>query len=208
MISLIAKKIGMSHKYLETGAATPFTMLQLYDNCLLDLIKNEDKEFDNALIGFAKAKNAKKVSKPIAGVFNKKNIPVHKKIYGCRVSKDTSIEIGDTILIESLVKEGDLIDVSGTSTGKGFAGAMKRHGFAGLEATHGVSISHRSHGSTGQCQDPGKVFKGKKMAGHMGVNKVTVKNLEVLIINKDNNTIAVKGAIPGTSGSDVVIKIS
>ena len=110
--------------------------------------------------------------------------------------------------MDNILKEGDFVDVSGISTGKGFAGVMKRHNFAGLEASHGVSVSHRSHGSTGQRQDPGKVFKGKKMAGHMGVDKITVKNLEILIINKENNTIAIKGAIPGTNGSNVVIKIA
>lgn len=208
MINLIAKKIGMSHIYQESGAAVPFTMVQLYDNCVVDLNVNGDKEFDNILIGFDKTTNNKKVSKSVAGIFNKKNIPLHKKIYGCRVAKNSSYKTGDVIAVETLLKAGDFIDVSGISTGKGFAGVMKRHNFRGLEASHGVSISHRSHGSTGQRQDPGKVFKGKKMAGHMGVDKVTVKNLEVLIINKENNTLGIKGAIPGTNGSDVVIKIS
>jgi large subunit ribosomal protein L3 len=116
--------------------------------------------------------------------------------------------VGDIVLVENLLKEGDVVNISGISNGKGFAGAMKRHNFKGLEASHGVSISHRSHGSTGQCQDPGKVFKGKKMAGHMGVDKITVKNLEVLFINKENNTIGVKGSIPGSKGGDVVLKIA
>ncbi len=208
MINLIAKKIGMSHLYQESGAAVPFTMIQLYDNCVVDLEINEDKEFDNILIGFDKVENAKRVAKSVAGVFTKKNIPIHKKIYGCRVEKNSTHKVGDVIAVDSLLKEGDLVNVSGISTGKGFAGVMKRHNFRGLEASHGVSVSHRSHGSTGQRQDPGKVFKGKKMAGHMGVDKITVKNLEVLIINKENNTIGIKGAIPGTNGSDVVIKIA
>ena len=112
------------------------------------------------------------------------------------------------IEIESLVELGDLVAVSGISSGKGFAGAMKRHGFAGLEASHGISISHRSHGSTGQCQDPGKVFKGKKMAGHMGVDKVTTKNLKVLVIDKEKSFIGVKGAVPGNAGNDVIVKIA
>ncbi len=208
MINLIAKKIGMSHLYQENGVATPFTMLQLYDNCVVDLNINSNKEFDNILIGFDKDFNLKRVAKSVAGVFTKKNIPIHKKIYGCRVEKNSSYKIGDVIDVGVLLKEGNFVDVSGVSSGKGFAGVMKRHNFRGLEASHGVSVSHRSHGSTGQRQDPGKVFKGKKMAGHMGVDKVTVKNLEVLIINKNNNTIGIKGAIPGTNGSDVVIKIA
>lgn len=208
MINLVAKKIGMSHLYQESGSAIPFTMVQLYDNCVVELNVNENKEFDNILIGFDKTENAKKVSKSVSGVFTKKNLPVHKKIYGCRVEKNSPLKAGEVINIDSLLKEGDLVDVSGITTGKGFAGVMKRHNFRGLEATHGVSVSHRSHGSTGQRQDPGKVFKGKKMAGHMGVDKVTIKNLEVLMINKENNTIGIKGALPGTKGSDVVIKIA
>ncbi len=208
MINLIAKKIGMSHVYQESGTSIPLTMVQLYDNCVIDLNVNIDKEFDNILVGFNKVSNAKKVTKSISGVFIKKNIPVHKKIYGCRVEKNSGHKIGDVIYADTFLKEGDFINVSGISTGKGFAGVMKRHNFRGLEASHGVSVSHRSHGSTGQRQDPGKVFKGKKMAGHMGVDKITVKNLEVLIINKDNNTIGIKGSIPGTNGSDIVIKIA
>ncbi len=198
----------MSHIYQESGAAVPFTMVKLYDSCVIGLDVNQDKEFDNILIGFDKAENAKKVAKPIAGVFVKNNLPVHKKIYGCRVEKNSTYKVGDVISFETFIKEGDLVNVSGISTGKGFAGVMKRHNFAGLEASHGVSVSHRSHGSTGQRQDPGKVFKGKKMAGHMGVDRITVKNLEVLMIDKENNTIGIRGAIPGTDGNDVVIKIS
>jgi large subunit ribosomal protein L3 len=207
MINLIAKKIGMSHIYLESGVAVPFTMVKLYDSCVVGLNINQDKEFDNILIGFNKSANVKKVAKSVAGVFVKNNLPVHKKIYGCRVEKNSNYKIGDVVVFDSLIKEGDFVDVGGITTGKGFAGVMKRHNFGGLEASHGVSVSHRSHGSTGQRQDPGKVFKGKKMAGHMGVDKVTVKNLEILMVDKENNSIGIKGAIPGTNGSDVVIKI-
>ena len=198
----------MSHLYKETGAAVPFTLVQLYDNCVIDLIDNSGKDFDNLLLGFDKTEKTTRVSKPVAGVFSKKNLPLHKKIYGCKVVKGSSYKVGDVITAESVLKEGDFIDVSGVTTGKGFAGVMKRHNFRGLEASHGVSISHRSHGSTGQRQDPGKVFKGKKMAGHMGVDKITVKNLEILIIDKEKNTVAIKGAIPGTNGSDVLLKIA
>jgi len=208
MINLIAKKIGMSHIYKESGEIVPFTMVKLYDNCVLTIDINQDKEFDNILIGFDKVVGNKKVSKPIAGTFIKKNLPLHKNIYGCRVKKNSNHKVGDVIVADSILKQGDFVDVSGISTGKGFAGVMKRHNFSGLEASHGVSVSHRSHGSTGQRQDPGKVFKGKKMAGHMGVDKITVKNLEVLVINKEDNTICIKGSIPGTDGSDIVIKIA
>jgi len=117
-------------------------------------------------------------------------------------------KVGDQITIDSVLKEGDTVNITGVSTGKGFAGVMKRWNFRGLEASHGVSVSHRSHGSTGQRQDPGKTFKGKKMAGHMGVDNITVKNLEVLIVDKEKSVIAVKGSIPGYAGGDVVLKIA
>jgi large subunit ribosomal protein L3 len=208
MLSLVAKKIGMSHIYDEAGAIVPLTMVQLYDNCVVDLTVNQDKDFDSLLIGFDKVEKTKKVAKSVAGVFTKKNIPVHKKIYGCQIKKGSSYKAGDVIAFDSVVKEGDNIDVTGYSIGKGFAGVMKRHNFRGLEASHGVSVSHRSHGSTGQRQDPGKVFKGKKMAGHMGVDKVTVKNLKIVMVDKDKKLIAIKGAIPGNAGVDVVLKIA
>jgi large subunit ribosomal protein L3 len=124
------------------------------------------------------------------------------------VKKGLDLKVGDSITIDSVIKEGDKISVGGVTIGKGFAGVMKRWNFRGLEASHGVSVSHRSHGSTGQRQDPGKTFKGKKMAGHMGVDNVTVKNLEVLMIDKEKSVIAVKGAIPGYSGGDVILKIA
>ena len=208
MINLVAKKIGMSHIYKDDGTSVPFTMIKLYESCLIEVINNPEKDFNNVLIGFDKLYNIKKQNKPVSGVFKKKNIHPYKKIYGCKIEKSSTYKVGDEINIESHFKEGDIVDVRGSTIGKGFAGVMKRHNFRGLEASHGVSVSHRSHGSTGQRQDPGKVFKGKKMAGHMGVDKITVKNLEVLIINKHNNTIAVKGSIPGLNGSDVVIKIT
>lgn len=208
MLELVGKKIGMSHIFKDSGVAMPLTMIQLYENCVLDLQVNAEKDFDSLLMAFEKTENAKKVSKSRAGVFNKKSVPLFKKIRGSQVRKNLELKVGDQITIDSVVKEGDLISVSGVTSGKGFAGAMKRWNFRGLEASHGVSVSHRSHGSTGQRQDPGKTFKGKKMAGHMGVDNVTVKNLEVLIIDKEKSVIAVKGAIPGNNGGDVVLKIA
>ena len=208
MLSLVAKKIGMSRLYKDDGAVMPFTMVKIYDNCIIDLQNNQDKDFDNLLIGFDKITNSKKTSKSVAGIFAKKNLPLHKKIYGCKIEKNFAGKIGESIAIDQYLKTGDLISVSGISMGKGFAGVMKRHNFKGLEASHGVSISHRSHGSTGQRQDPGKVFKGKKMAGHMGVDKITVKNLEILLIDKEKNIVGIKGAIPGNKGGDVFLKIS
>ncbi len=208
MLELVGKKIGMSHIFKENGASVPLTMIQLYENCILEFAVNQDKDFDNLLVAFEKVTNPKKLSKSVAGVYNKKSIPLFRKIHGSQVKKGLDLKVGDSINIDTLIKEGDKVNVGGVTIGKGFAGVMKRWNFAGLEASHGVSVSHRSHGSTGQRQDPGKVFKGKKMAGHMGVDKVTVKNLEVVIIDKEKSIIAVKGAIPGNSGNDVVIKIA
>ncbi len=208
MLELLGKKIGMSHIFKDSGVSLPVTMVQLYENCVIDLTVNADKEFDNLLIGFDKITNPKKISKPVAGVFNKKSVPLHKKIKGCQIAKNSKFKTGDVITIDSLLKEGDLIAVAGTSAGKGFAGVMKRHNFAGLEASHGVSVSHRSHGSTGQRQDPGKVFKGKKMAGHMGVDRVTVRNLQILFLDAEKRLVGLKGAIPGRAGSEVILKIN
>lgn len=208
MLELVGKKIGMSHLFDADGATVPLTMVQVYDNCVLDLAANEDKNFDNLLLAFEKAENSKKLSKSFAGIFSKKSVPLFRKVRGSQVKKGLSLKVGDSIAIDSVVKEGDKISIAGVTIGKGFAGVMKRWNFAGLEASHGVSVSHRSHGSTGQRQDPGKTFKGKKMAGHMGVERVTVKNLEVLIVDKEKSVIAVKGAVPGNAGSDVVIKIA
>lgn len=208
MFEIVGKKIGMSHIFKDNGAAVPLTMVQVYENCVLELNVNEDQAYDSLLMGFQKATHPKRVSKPIAGIFNKKSVPLFKKIRGSKVKKGLEYKVGDEITIDSLVQEGDKINVRGLSSGKGFAGAMKRWNFGGLEASHGISISHRSHGSTGQCQDPGRVFKGKKMAGHMGAENITVKNLEVVIIDKEKSVIAVKGSIPGNAGSDVVLKIA
>jgi large subunit ribosomal protein L3 len=207
MLELVGKKIGMTHLYNEAGAATPLTMVQVYDNCVLELAVNENKTFDNLLVAFEKAEKTKNISKAVAGIFTKKSLPIFKKIRGSQVKKGLELKAGDSIAIDSVVSQGDKISIGGVTIGKGFAGVMKRWNFRGLEASHGVSVSHRSHGSTGQRQDPGKTFKGKKMAGHMGVDNVTVKNLEVVLVDKEKSVIAVKGAVPGNAGSDVIIKI-
>jgi large subunit ribosomal protein L3 len=207
MLELVGKKIGMSHIFKDNGVSVPLTMVQVYENCVLELRVNEDKDFDNLLVAFEKATSPKKLSKSVAGIFNKKAVPLFNKIRGSQVRKGLELKVGDSIAIDSILKEGDKISVAGSTIGKGFAGVMKRWNFRGLEASHGVSVSHRSHGSTGQRQDPGKTFKGKKMAGHMGVDNVTVKNLEVVMIDKEKSVIAVKGAIPGSAGGDVILKI-
>ena len=208
MLELVGKKIGMTHTFTEDGKSVPLTLVKLYDNVVIDLQVNEDKDFNNVLLAFEKAEKNKNLSKSLIGIFNKKSLPVFKKIRGSRVAKDSKLKIGDSVNVDSVLREGDKISVQGITIGKGFAGVMKRWNFAGLEASHGVSISHRSHGSTGQRQDPGKVFKGKKMAGHLGTEKVTVKSIEVKIINKDQSLIALKGSIPGNPGNDVILKIA
>lgn len=207
MLELVGKKIGMTHIHKEIGNIVPLTMVQIYDSCVMDVIAKDNSDSKNLIIAFKKLENAKKLSKSVAGIFNKKSLPLHQIIRGCKVSKNYEIKVGDSLDFSSLIKVGDTVNISGTTIGKGFAGVMKRWNFRGLEASHGVSISHRSHGSTGQRQDPGKTFRGKKMAGHMGVDKITVRNLEVFIVDKDKSIIAIKGAIPGKSGTQLVVKI-
>jgi len=208
MLELVGKKIGMTHLFKENGSIVPLTMVQMYDNCIIDFKVNEDKDFDSVAVAFQKAEKVKNISKSVAGVFTKKSLPVYKKIRTSQIKKGSELKVGEPISFDTLLKEGDKVAVGGVSTGKGFAGVMKKWNFRGLEATHGVSVSHRSHGSTGQRQDPGKTFKGKKMAGHMGVENVTTKNLEVVLIDKEKSVIAVKGAVPGHAGSDVILKIA
>jgi len=198
----------MTHLFRDAGFVVPLTMVQLYDNCILEIVANENKDFDNLLLAFEKCENPKKLSKSFAGIFNKKSLPLFKKIHSSQISKGSTLKSGDSISVDSIIKIGDKISIRGVTIGKGFAGVMKRWNFRGLEASHGVSVSHRSHGSTGQRQDPGKTFRGKKMAGHMGVENVTIKNLEVVLIDKEKSLIAVKGAIPGHAGSDVILKIA
>jgi large subunit ribosomal protein L3 len=207
MLELVGKKIGMTHLHKEAGNIGPLTFVEIYDNCVMDVNENTHSDHKNLVIAFKKLENAKKLSKSVAGIFNKKSLPIHRIIHGCKVDKNYEIKAGENIDFSNLIKVGDKISISGTTIGKGFAGVMKRWNFRGLEASHGVSVSHRSHGSTGQRQDPGKTFRGKKMAGHMGVDKVTIRNLEVFIVDKDKSIIAIKGAVPGKAGAQLVVKI-
>lgn len=206
MLNLVGEKLGMSHCFSESGLIVPLTLLKIHDNIVLDLLINESSH-DNILVAFERLSSLKKISKPLAGVFNKKSLQAFRKVKGSRIKKDSGLKIGQIIDLDLVFKKGDKVNVSGTTIGKGFSGAMKRWNFSGLEASHGVSVSHRSHGSTGQRQDPGKTFKGKKMAGHMGVKQVTTKNLEILSIDKSRSVITVKGSIPGNSGRDIVVKV-
>ncbi len=201
---IIAKKMGMTRLFMEDGKQIPVTVLQM-DN--LQVVAKRTAETDGysaVQLGCGSAK-AKRTSKAMRGHFAAAKVEPKRKIAEFRVAPENLIEVGEEITANHYF-EGQYVDVSGTSIGKGFAGAMKRHNFKGLRATHGVSISHRSHGSTGQCQDPGKVFKGKKMAGHMGAAKVTTQNLQVIRTDADRGLIMVKGAVPGSKGGWVTVK--
>ncbi|MFG5381093.1 MULTISPECIES: 50S ribosomal protein L3 [unclassified Yoonia] len=201
---LIAKKVGMTRLFMEDGKQIPVTVLSL-ENLQVVAQRTADKDGYVAVqLGAGNAK-AKRTSKAMRGHFAAAKVEPKRKVAEFRVAPENLINVGEEILANHYF-EGQYVDVSGTSIGKGFAGAMKRHNFGGLRATHGVSISHRSHGSTGQCQDPGKVFKGKKMAGHMGAAKVTTQNLQVVKTDADRGVIMVKGAVPGSKGGWVTIK--
>ncbi|MFS2318067.1 50S ribosomal protein L3 [Maricaulis sp. D1M11] len=200
----IAKKLGMTRVFSEEGSHVPVTVLHV-DNCQVISHKTGERDGYTALqLGAGDAK-AKRTNKAQRGHFAKAQVAPKRKLVEFRISDDQVIEVGAQITADHFVP-GQKIDVAGTSIGKGFAGAMKRHNFGGLRASHGVSISHRSHGSTGQCQDPGKVFKGKKMAGHMGAARVTAQNLEVVRVDVDRGLVLVKGAVPGSAGGWVEIR--
>ena len=196
---LIAKKLGMSRIFEANGVHVPVTVLSV-DGLKVVAVKTTEKNGYTAVQLGTGAVKAKNVSKPMKGHFAKANVEPKKKLGEFRVSEDCLLSVGNELSAEHFVP-GQYVDVCATSIGKGFAGVMKRHNFAGLEATHGVSVSHRSHGSTGQRQDPGKVFKGKKMAGHMGAKRVTVQNLKVVAVDAAKGLIMVKGAVPGSENA-------
>jgi large subunit ribosomal protein L3 len=200
---LLAEKLGMTRLFEDDGTHEPVTVLRVEDCEVVATRRPEREGYAAVQIGVGKAK-AKNVTKPMRGHFAKANVPPKAKLAEFRVSEDALLEPGTALSVEHFVV-GQYVDVAGTSIGKGFAGAMKRWGFRGLRASHGVSISHRSHGSTGQRQDPGKVFKGKKMAGHMGDRRVTVQNLEVVGVDKERGLVLVRGAVPGARGGYVRI---
>ena len=201
---VIAKKVGMTRLFMEDGKQIPVTVLQL-DKLQVVAQRTAEKDGYSAVQLGAGSAKAKRTSQAMRGHFAAAKVEPKRKIAEFRVSPENLIGVGEEI-IASHYFEGQYVDVSGTSIGKGFQGAMKRWNFGGLRASHGVSISHRSHGSTGQCQDPGKVFKGKKMAGHMGAARVTTQNLQVIKTDTDRGLIMVKGAVPGSKGGWVTIK--
>jgi large subunit ribosomal protein L3 len=201
---LIGKKLGMTRLYTAEGTHVPVTVVSL-ENCQVVSHRTVERDGYTALQLGAGTAKVKRVSKPLRGHFAKANVEPKRKLAEFRVPEDALIEVGSTMTADHFIA-GQRVDVVGTSIGKGFAGGMKRHNFGGLRASHGVSISHRSHGSTGQCQDPGKVFKGKKMAGHMGDVRVTTQNLEVVKTDVARGLVLIKGAVPGSAGSWVLIK--
>ena len=201
---MIAQKVGMTRVFGEDGSHIPVTVLKV-DNCQVVAKRTHKTDGYNSIqvgVGLAKVK---RVSKQMRGHFAKAEVKPKQRLQEFRVSEEALIEPGAEILVDHFVV-GQRVDVAGTSIGKGFAGAMKRHNFAGLRASHGVSVSHRSHGSTGNSQDPGKVWKGKKMAGHMGDARVTIQNLMVVSTDLEKGIILLKGAVPGAKGSYVLIK--
>lgn len=201
---IIAKKVGMTRLFMEDGKQIPVTVLQLDSLQVVAQRTSEKDGYTAVQLGAGTAKT-KRTSQAMRGHFATANVAPKRKVAEFRVTEGNLIAVGAEISAEHYL-EGQKVDVSGTSIGKGFQGAMKRHNFGGLRATHGVSISHRSHGSTGQCQDPGKVFKGKKMAGHMGAARVTTQNLEVVKTDLDRGLIMIKGAVPGSKGGWVTVK--
>ncbi|EJF79456.1 50S ribosomal protein L3 [Bartonella sp. DB5-6] len=201
---VIAQKLGMTRIYNEAGEHVPVTVLRL-ENCQVVAQRTVEKNGYTAVqlgVGFAKVKNT---SQALRGHFAKASVEPKAKIAEFRVSPDNLLDIGTEITVEHFVP-GQKVDVTGTSIGKGFAGVMKRHNFGGHRASHGNSITHRAHGSTGQCQDPGKVFKGKKMAGHMGQVRVTTQNIEVVSTDVERGLILVRGAVSGSKGSWILVR--
>ncbi len=200
---VIARKIGMTRLFSEEGSHVPVTVLKL-DHCQVVAVRTQEKDGYTALqIGVGKAK-VKNVGKPLRGHFAKAKVEPKRKLAEFRVPKDKLLEVGAEISADHFIA-GQFVDVAGSTTGKGFQGVMKRWNFAGLEASHGVSVAHRSHGSTGQRQDPGRTFKGKKMAGHMGTANITVQNLKIVATDADKGLIMVRGAVPGQAGSFVLV---
>ena len=203
-ISLIGKKIGMTREFYKTGQSVPVTVVKMEKARVVQVIEQEKRGYKAVQLGFGKIKNSK-LSKAMKGFYTKKNTEPKKKLQEFRVEKTENYKEGNEFGLE-IFKDIKFVDVKSKTIGKGFAGVMKRYNFSGLRATHGVSVSHRSHGSTGQRQDPGKVFKGKKMAGHMGNKLRTMQNIEIVKSDVENNLLYLKGSIPGSKNAEVLVK--
>ena len=205
-IGLLGKKIGMTREFMDTGQSIPVTVIKVEKGRVLDVFTKEKRGYNAVKVGFFKLKNSK-LTKQMKGYFAKKNTEPKKILREFRVENSDQFKEGNEFGIE-IFKDKKFLDVRSKTIGKGFAGVMKRWNFGGLRASHGVSVSHRSHGSTGQRQDPGKVFKGKKMAGHMGDKPRTMLNLEIIKSDLENNLIYLKGSIPGSKNSTVLLRES
>ena len=205
-IGLIGTKIGMTREFMDTGQSIPVTVIKVEKGRVLDVINKEKRGYSAVKIGFFKVKNSK-LNKQMKGYFTKKNTEPKKILKEFRIEKADQYKEGNELGIE-IFKDKKFLDVKSKTIGKGFAGVIKRWNFGGLRASHGVSVSHRSHGSTGQRQDPGKVFKGKKMAGHMGDKVRTMLNLEIIKSDIENNLIYLKGSIPGSKNTTVLLRES
>jgi len=205
-IALIGKKIGMTREFYKTGQSVPVTVVKMEKGRIIDLVQEDKRGYKAVQVGFGKIKNSK-LSKSMKGYFTKKNTEPKKKLKEFRVDSLDNYKEGNELGLE-VFKDVKFVDIKSTTIGKGFAGAMKRHNFSGLRASHGVSVSHRAHGSTGQNQDPGKVFKNKKMAGHMGNKVRTMQNIEIIKSDNENNLLYLKGSIPGSKNTEVLVKKS
>ena len=203
-IGLIGKKIGMTREFYKTGHSVPVTVLKLDKARIIEVIDENKRNYKAVQLGFGKVKSSK-ITKSMKGYFSKKNTEPRKRLKEYRIKDAEKYKPGNELGLE-IFNDVKFVDIRSKSIGKGFAGVMKRHNFSGLRASHGVSVSHRSHGSTGQRQDPGKVFKGKKMAGHMGNKYRTIQNLEVIKSDTDNDLLYVKGSIPGSKNCEVFVK--
>ena len=205
-IALIGKKIGMIREFYKSGQLVPVTVIKMEKDRVIQLIDEKKRGYKAVQLGYGKIKNSK-LTKAMKGYFAKKNTEAKKKLKEYRVMDTELYKEGNEFGLE-IFKDIKFVDTKSKTIGKGFAGAMKRHNFGGLRATHGVSISHRSHGSTGQRQDPGKVFKGKKMAGHMGDKLRTMQNIEIIKTDLENELLYLKGSIPGSKNSEILVKQS
>ena len=203
-IALIGKKIGMTREFYKTGQLVPVTVLKIEKARVIQIIEENKRGYKAVQLGYGKIKSSK-LTKAMKGYFSKKNTEPKKLLKEFRVENIETFKEGNEFGLE-IFKDVKFVDTRSKTIGKGFAGAMKRHNFGGLRATHGVSISHRSHGSTGQRQDPGKVFKGKKMAGHMGDKLRTMQNIEIIKTDVENELLYLKGSIPGPKNSQILVK--
>jgi len=203
-IALIGKKIGMTREFYKSGQLVPVTVLKMEKARVIQVIEEDKRGYKAVQLGYGKIKSSK-LTKAMKGFFSKKNTEAKKKLKEYRVTNTENFKEGNEFGLE-IFKDIKFVDTRSKTIGKGFAGAMKRHNFGGLRATHGVSISHRSHGSTGQRQDPGKVFKGKKMAGHMGDKLRTMQNIEIIKTDLENELLYLKGSIPGSKNAEILVK--